>query len=181
MMRKLSTVLLLALVLVIISTAALAEFLVIDSVLGMRSKDIPGIGGMSQGDVAMEAALLALSVEGWDLAVYGAYLDDFGPPGWSGGIEWGVLGIPAAESDDWGYDVCEECAVRNLMFHTDDTVYRMSHDICEPSPLGVISGFMSSPDWFHCGVVDWGVFYIDTDDPVATTSSSWGLVKALYR
>jgi len=94
MMRKLSTVLLLALVLVIISTAALAEFLVIDSVLGMRSKDIPGIGGMSQGDVAMEAALLALSVEGWDLAVYGAYLDDFGPQGGVAALNGECLASP---------------------------------------------------------------------------------------
>jgi len=62
-----------------------AAFLVIDGALGIQSREIPGIESMNQGDVAKEAALFALSSDGWNLEEYGGYLNEYGPStGWGG-------------------------------------------------------------------------------------------------
>jgi len=166
------------------STGALADYLIIDGALGMRSIYVDGIELMSQQDVAQEAALFALAPEGWNLAALGGGLVAYGPPDWDGGLEWGLGCIPAESSSDWGYDLNGEAIqngnCRSLVFHTDDTVSRMEHDICEPSPYGVISGLMSGI-WSQCAVVDWGLFYLDYEDPTAVEAISWEQVKVLYR
>jgi hypothetical protein len=145
------------------SSTAFADFIVIDSVLGIRSKEIPGIEAMSQADVAKEAAQLAFSEEGWNLENLGGGLQILGPPYWSGGIEWTVNNVPSENSNDWGYELNEEAeqhgGARALVFHTDDTISRMQHDICEPSPFGVISGTMAGA-WSQCAVTNWGIFYV---------------------
>jgi len=80
-----------------------------------------------------------------------------------GGIEWGAVGIPAEYSEEWGYELNQEAEqngnARGLIFHTDDTVSRLHHDVCEPSPFGVISGLMSGI-WAQCAVPNWGAFYV---------------------
>lgn len=161
-----------------------AEFIVIDSVLGLRAKYVPGIETMSQGDVAREAALFAMEPNGWDLLSFGAYLEEYGPPGWIGGVEWSATGVPAEYSDLWGYALNQQAQNngnrRHLMFHTDDTVYRGSHDVCEPSPFGIISGWMDGV-LAQCGITEWGTYYVADNSPVSAELSEWSAVKALYR
>lgn len=153
-----------ALTLLLCAMTATADSIVIDGPLGLRSKHVNGIESMSQQGVALYAALLALSPDGWNLESFGGTLKEYLPPYWSGGIEWGVGDIPAEYSEDWGYELNEEAiqygGYRGLIFHTDDTISRLSHDVCEPSPFGIISGLMSGA-WSQCAVTDWGEFYVD--------------------
>lgn len=163
---------------------AFGDYLVIDSVLGIQAKFVSGIETMSQQEIAYQGVLLALSPEGWNLEVLGGIAVENGPPEWSGGVEWSLLNIPAEDSEDWGYDLNQEAIdagnVRHLMFHTDDTISRFPHDICEPSPFGVISGYMGGEN-AQCGIANWGVFYVSEEDPVSGESTTWGQVKTRYR
>jgi len=162
---------------------AYGEYLVIDGVLGERVKSVPGIENMSQQDVAYEGVLFALSPEGWDLESVGGVAGEYGPPAWQGGIEWSLSNVPAEHSSDWGYELNAEAQQhgnrRHLMFHTDDTVYRWNHDVCEPSPYGVISGFMDGV-LAQCGMTSWGVFYVTDTVSASSGSATWGQIKALY-
>ena len=161
-----------------------AEYLVINSVLGERVVFVDGIESMSQQDVSYQAVLLALSDEGWGLAAIGGEEYLYGPPGWVGGIEWAVVHVPAEVSNHWGFSLNEDAVIhgndRSIIFHTDDTVSRSTHDICEPSPYGIISG-LTSGTMAQCGQTEWGVYYVVDNPPISSGSQKWGTVKATYR
>lgn len=163
---------------------AFGDYIVIDSVLGTQARFVTGIETMSQQEIAYQGVLLALSPEGWNLEAFGGIAVENGPPLWDGGVEWSLLNIPAEDSEDWGYELNQEAQeagnVRHLMFHTDDTISRLSHDICEPSPFGVISGYMGG-EYAQCGIANWGEFYVAEEDPVSRESTTWGHVKTRYR
>lgn len=140
--------------------------IVIDSILGRRSRPVSGIENMSQADVAREAAALAIAPDGWNLAQCGARVVQFGPgpatgepgTGWDGGIEWSAYGAAAPCSDTFDYPI--SVGSRHLMFHTDDTISRAGHNVGEPSPFGAISGFADGT-FLVLGVQNWGTFSVE--------------------
>jgi len=158
----------LGLVLLLACGQVRAAGIVIDSVLGERSRYVPGIESFSQDEAARHAAMLTLAAEGWDLASVNGWLHRRGEPAWSGGIEWAVAGVTRALSEHWGYPA-PGGDIRSLQFHTDDTVSRPGHSVGEPSPFGVISGSYSTGH-LQLGVKEWGTFSIDDQiEPVFPT------------
>ena len=184
------------------SSAALGDYIYIDSVLGYRAHYVDGLtAASSQSDVAQEATRLALAPEGWDLWALGGYarradgtgthdysLDPTGalvqtysgPWVWNGGVSWTAWGVPASASEDFGYatPACATCpdlfAPRHLIFHTDDVVTHGAHDWGEPSGFGTIVGSYADWDWDHLGQLNWGTFGV-TPIPEPSTALLLGL------
>ena len=149
-------------------TARSDQLLVIDSpFLGTASRVISCTEDQHQ--LSLEAALLAMAPEGWNIGAIcsgEASVLSYGPPdapGWSGGTEW-TIKAPAECSDQWGWELNAEALqfgpIRRLVFHTDDHVFRLQHDICEPRPFGSISGTMGG-QWSQCAVADWGTYWTE--------------------
>ena len=118
-------------------------------------------------EISRQAALFALSSQGWNLTVYDGSLEYNGPPYWSGQIY--IAAVSAIGQDYnflktlFGYELNQEAwtygPVFGLVFHTDELVERLAHNIGEPSGFGVITG-TSGGIWAQCMVQNWGSFYI---------------------
>lgn len=152
------------LVIVLVIHEAHGEVLVIDGPLGRRHMIVPGIESMIQANVSLEAALFAVSVNGWNLGNCAVGVSQLGPlVGWSGGIEWRTAGVPEICAAGFGYELNQNAidhgSMRYLIFHTDDDIFRGDHDVCENLPFGVISGLMSG-NVFQCAVPLWGEYFI---------------------
>ena len=129
--------------------------------------DVADIG--DQVEISRQAALFALSPDGWDLenAGLGGWLQNREPPQWSGHLYF--ADIPVVNQTDlqdlFGYELTEHGG-RNgpgyhLHFHTDEWVERFTHDIGEsPDNYGVISGGMNGNTMHQCPVPDWGRFSV---------------------
>jgi hypothetical protein len=120
-------------------------------------------------DMSREAAEFAL--EGWNLQSYGGWLQYREPPSWVGHfyfVDIPVSGLGSPVSGLLGYELNVNALTygRNfyLYFHTDETVGRLSHQVCEtPNNYGVISGGMGGY-WAQCTIATWGTF---TVEPIA--------------
>jgi hypothetical protein len=123
-------------------------------------------------EMSRQAALFALSSEGWNLESYGGWLQYREPPSWAGHfyfVDIPVSGLGSDVSEMLGYDLNADALTygRNfyLYFHTDETVGRLSHEVCEtPDNYGVISGGMGGY-WAQCTVPEWGVFTVEPVPP----------------
>ena len=154
-----------------------ADLIVINSAaFGEKSREVPGLEFMTQAEVAHEAVKFALDPSGWNLADIGGYAQEFGAPMFSGGTEW-VLRAPDSTSASFGFNVYGWDAPWNervLIFHTDDTISRSSHDLGEPAPFGTISGLRPGvyPHWLEVAVQDWGTYSVGVV-PEPTTLIIW--------
>ena len=124
--------------------------------------DVPDLN--DQLEMSRQAAMLAMSTEGWGLEVYGGGLALFGPPEWT--FDWHLIWKMDSEAEEvLGYELNPEALTYggkyHLYFHNDEYTTRLSHEICErPDNFGVISGGMDGY-WVQCTVPDWGEFTVD--------------------
>ena len=127
-------------------------------------------------EISRQAALFALSPQGWDLQDKGegGWLQYREPPSWTGHFYF--IDIPVNVSDYaevknlLGFDLNAESLSYGpeyyLNFHTDEYVGRLSHDI-GPNLYGLISGGEGGV-WMQCPVPNWGEFEVSTVPEPAT-------------
>jgi hypothetical protein len=121
-------------------------------------------------DVAsqIETASVAidLAINGWVLTG-NKTLELTNTNGWSG--EVAALSFLGQDGDSIGYDLTTSAlnnpggGLRSLFFHTDETVTKANHNICEqPDNFGVISGVIREQNYSRtCVVTEWGRYYLD--------------------
>lgn len=123
-------------------------------------------------EISRQAALFALSEEGWNLENLGlgGFLNLLSPPLWSGNLYsvYVPVQLPVSQEIEelFGYVLTEFGGINDpryqLRFHTDEWVERGAHDVCEsPNNYGTIGGGMEGDAWHQCVVPDWGRFYIN--------------------
>ena len=187
--------------LLLADSAANADYIYIDSVLGYRSHFVDGLtAASSQSDVAREATRLALAPEGWDLASLGGWAIRFDGGGehyynldstgslvfdhtdafiWTG-TSWGLWGLPEAQSENLGYSA-SGTGYRHLVFHTDDVATHGAHNMGEPSGFGTIVGAKSG-SWVQLGQQDWGTFGVTAiPEPSTALLLTTGLLELAIR
>jgi len=122
-------------------------------------------------EISRQAALFALSPDGWNLVNMGvnSFLQYREPPLWTGHLYFVDVKVDLADFSEtrnlFGYDLTETQSQNgpgySLIFHTDEWVSRLSHNIGEtPNNYGVISGGMEGDVWHQCPVPGWGRFSI---------------------
>lgn len=125
-------------------------------------------------EISRQAALLALSSEGWNLASYGGWLQYREPPSWQGHFYYASLFINGQDysllQNLFGYALNNEALTwgptYDLYFHTDEWVARGAHNIGESlNNYGVIGGG-SGGVWAQCIVQNWGRFYVEENKTV---------------
>ena len=129
-------------------------------------------------EISRQAALLALSSDGWGLEMLGGILSDtVKPPKWTGSTF--RVGDVKGESIDerqlidelFGYEL-DQIAIdggggRGLTFHTDEWCERLLHDIGESiDNFGVITGQMGGAAWSRAPVPNWGRFSVEQVEPI---------------
>jgi len=129
--------------------------------------DIPDVN--DQYEVSRQAALFALSPEGWNLqniGLGGNFLYKFYPPACDQAIVEIPCQVPVPQSiiDLFGYALNAEAltygATYGLRFQTDAWCEHPPHEMCEfPDNFGVIGACMSGV-YSQCANANWGVFYI---------------------
>lgn len=158
-------------VLLTLESYAPASFPIVNKII-----DVPEI--TDQLEISKQAALFALSSDGWNLENLGldGFLQYREPPQWTGRFYFVDIkvSVPVAQEieDLFGYILTETNSKNgpgySLFFHTDELVSRLSHNIGESANnYGVISGGMDGDFWHQCPVPDWGRFYIETIEPVS--------------
>jgi hypothetical protein len=150
------------------------------------SRTIEVSSSTNQLEITEQAALFALSAEGWGLEGYGGQITYPEPPVWSG-TEYAVQPIPGPSptlSDLFGYELNSESlqygSYYQLWFHTDEWVARLSHDIGESvNNYGVISGNMSG-SWLQCAVTHWGRFFVLQPPVIVTDDGQMGMSAGVF-
>ncbi|MBN1829157.1 MAG: PEP-CTERM sorting domain-containing protein [Deltaproteobacteria bacterium] len=124
-------------------------------------------------DISMQAALFALSPEGWNLVNegLGGSLVHLTPPDWSNDFYYASVFVPLITPLNliqlFGYDLTEKGGINgphyNLWFHTDLLVERLVHDIGEsPKNYGTIGGGIEGEAWHQTPVPNWGRFSVES-------------------
>lgn len=152
--------------------------------------DIPDLN--DQLAISFQARAFAISPDGWNLAGIGAAstTNKLSPAvGWVGtAYQYWVYGNTPLLNDLFGYTVNQQAIdygdpvygpARILTFHTDELVYRLSHNIGEsPNNYGIISGSMGGI-WTQLAVRNWGQFYLE-EVPVPEPSTVVLLLTGLF-
>jgi hypothetical protein len=127
------------------------------------------LSNFDQLEISRQAALFALSSEGWGLANYGGYLAQLPSPAYTNELYYVSLPVPLVTPPEliqlFGYDLTEKGGVNgphyNLWFHTELWVARLAHNIGEsPNNFGIISGGMEGNAWHQTPVPNWGRFSV---------------------
>jgi len=121
-------------------------------------------------EISRQAALLAMSPEGWNLENLGlgTSLRYRGPSQWSGRFYFTdvLVSLPVSSEleDVFGFVLTETEGPNPgyaLFFHNDEWAERRSHDIGEsPDNYGVIAGGTNGNTWHRCPVPNWGRFSV---------------------
>jgi len=139
------------------------------------TKAVELVAPSDQLEVSRQAALLALSQDGWGWEVLGGVLEFREPPEWSSSVYFIDLPDPHQELEHtMGYGLNEEAMEYgpsyHVVFHTDEWAARKEHDFGEePDNYGVISG-STGGIYAQCPVPHWGHFSVRPIPEPATLS-----------
>ena len=143
--------------------------------LSTVSKTIDVSDPNDQLEISRQAALFALSTEGWGLGNYGGWLQasDWSSTGTGTGTGRLYSAVDFIDvSDLLGFELNQEAieyglSQSGLSFHTDEWVSNKSHDLGESiDNYGVISGIMGGI-WRQAPVPNWGEFRVTSvSDPI---------------